>query len=262
MFRALSTAATGMHSQQLIVDTVANNIANMNTAGFKRSQVDFHDLLYIQMRSAGGQSAGGIQRPTGLEIGTGVMPASTLKVFSEGELEITERPLDVAIQGDGFIQVSMPDGETRYTRDGSLRLNANGNLVTASGYYVSPGITFPSDAQDIQIAMDGTVSCRTGGSTSLSQVGQLTLARFANPAGLKSQGNNLYSESDASGSATTGTPGSSGMGTLQQSALERSNVQVVTELVRLITAQRAYEINARTIRAGDEMLSMTNQILS
>ena len=261
MLRALSTSATGMQAQQLMVDTIANNIANINTTGFKRSQVDFQDLLYVQVKPPGGEVAQGILSPAGFEVGSGVVPASTLKVFSMGELENTERDLDVAIEGDGFLQVVLPDGAIRYTRDGSLRMNAEGALVSSSGFYVEPSITIPSDTVRVIIGQDGTVSVIQGGSRSPQQVGQITLARFPNKAGLSSEGHNLYAETPSSGSVTTGTPGSEGFGALQQGFLERSNVQVVTELVRLIMAQRAYEINSRAIRAGDEMLATTNRIL-
>ena len=261
MFRALSTSATGMQAQQLIVDTISNNLANVNTTGFKRSVVDFQDLLYVQLKAPGAEEAAGLETPAGFEIGAGVAPASTLKVFTEGELQSTERDLDVAIEGDGFFQITGPDGEIRYTRDGSFRINSSGQLVNASGYLLEPAISLPADTRTVSIGADGTIAVMAGSSNTPQSVGQITLARFANAAGLSSMGRNLLAETVASGPATVTTPGTAGAGTLQQGFLEKSNVQVVTELVNLIVAQRAYEINARAIRAGDEMLSSTTRLL-
>jgi len=262
MLRAFSTAATGMTAQQMIVDTIANNLANINTAGFKRSQVDFQDLMYVKLQEPGRETAAGVTAPSGFEIGSGVRPASTLKVFTQGEMQNTERSLDVAIEGDGFFQVSLPGGETRYTRDGSFRVNANGQLVTASGYALEPAITIPSDARSVSVGKDGTVSVFAGASSTPTQAGQIQLVRFPNPSGLTNEGGNMLAESPASGTPTTGTAGQSGFGAIQQGFLERSNVQMVTELVNLITAQRAYEINSRAIRAGDEMLTTANRLIS
>jgi len=261
MLRAFSTAATGMTAQQMIVDTIANNLANINTVGFKRSQIDFQDLMYVKLREPGQETNAGIIAPTGFEIGSGVKPASTLKVFTQGEMENTGRSLDIAIQGDGFIQVTDPNGEARYTRDGSLRIDASGRLVTSNGYPLEPNISIPTDARAITIGKDGTVSVVAGSSSTPSTVGQITLVRFTNPSGLSSEGGNLYAETPASGSPVSGTPGTNGLGTIQQGFLERSNVQMVNELVNLISAQRAYEINSRAIRAGDEMLSTANQLV-
>jgi flagellar basal-body rod protein FlgG len=260
MLRAFSTAATGMSAQQMIVDTIANNLANLNTAGFKRTQVDFQDLVYLEMAAAGREVASGILAPSGMEIGSGVRPASTLKVFTQGEAENTERDLDVMIEGDGFLQVTTPGGETHYTRDGSLRLNAKGQLVTSSGYLVYPSITIPPDWRSLSIGLDGTVTVFSGTSNTASNVGQITLARFANPAGLRAEGGNLLAETPASGPPTVGTPSENGMGAIRQGFLERSNVQMVRELVNLITAQRAYEINSRAIKAGDDMLTTANRL--
>lgn len=261
MLRAFSTAATGMTAQQLIVDVVANNLANINTNGFKRSQMDFQDLMYVKLQRAGTEIESGTNLPTGLEIGSGVKAASTLKVFTPGELENTGRNLDVAILGDGFLQVTMGDGSKRYTRDGSLRIDADGSLVTSSGHKLEPSITIPANWMELQIGRDGTVSVMTPGSDTATVAGQIQLARFSNPSGLSSEGGNLLSETEASGTATTGNPNSDGIGALEQSFLEKSNVQMVQELVRLITAQRAYEINSRAIKAGDEMLSTANRLL-
>lgn len=261
MLRAFSTAATGMNAQQMVVDTIANNLANINTSGFKRSQVDFQDLMYVKMQEAGREVAAGVTAPTGLEIGSGVRPAATSKMFTQGELDNTGGELDVAIEGQGFFQVTLPGGGVRYTRDGALRVNANGNLVTSTGYTLEPAITIPADARSIAIGEDGTVSVFTASSNAPSVVGQITLAKFANPSGLSSEGMNLLAETPASGSPQTGVGGQNGMGTLRQNFLERSNVQMVKELVNLITAQRAYEVNSRAIRAGDDMLTTTNQLV-
>jgi flagellar basal-body rod protein FlgG len=261
MLRAFSTAATGMNAQQMIVDTIANNLANLNTVGFKRSQVDFQDLMYVQMAEAGREVASGVIAPSGLELGCGVRPASTLKVFSQGEAENTERPLDVMIEGDGFFQVTMPNGEIRYTRDGSLRLNANGNLVTSSGHPLLPAITIPADARSISIGQDGTITVFAGSTSTPSNVGQLQLVRFVNTSGLRAEGENLLAETPASGQPKIGIAGQDGLGSLRAGFLERSNVQMVRELVNLITAQRAYEINSRAIRAGDDMLTTANQLV-
>ena len=261
MLRAFSTAATGMAGQQLIVDVIANNLANVNTTGFKRSQVDFQDLMYLRLGEAGRESAAGVLAPSGLEVGSGVRVAATTKIFTFGELEPTGRDLDVAITGDGFFEVTMPDGSTRYTRDGSFKLNANRTMVNAQGYQMGSGITVPQESVRVSVGVDGTVISHTADGTSTS-IGTLTLARFPNSAGLSSEGDNLLTATAASGSAISGTPWQEGFGTLQQGFLERSNVQMVTELVNLIKAQRAYEINARAIRAGDEMLSTATRLIT
>jgi flagellar basal-body rod protein FlgG len=259
MLKAFSTAATGMAGQESMVNVIANNLANVNTTGFKRSQVNFQDLLYVKMSQSGAEVASGVKTPTGIEIGSGVRTASTAKVFTIGELSNTGRPLDVAISGDGFIQVALPNGETRYTRDGALMTNADGQLVTATGYSIEPAITIPTNAAAIDIGKDGTVNV-TDSSGSQSVVGNLQLARFPNPAGLSSEGDNLYALTDASGAALTGTPGQDGFGYIQAAMLEKSNVAIITELVNLITAQRAYETNARAIQAGDSMLQTATRI--
>ena len=261
MMRAFSTSATGMAAQQKMVDMIANNLANINTNGFKRSQLDFQDLLYVKMREAGAETASGIESPSGLEIGSGVRVSGNVKVFTAGEMQATGRNLDIAITGDGFLQVTMPDGTTMYTRDGSLQMNSDGQLVTSTGYLIEPSITIPSDASDYSIGKDGSVNITSGSSGTQSVVGQIQLARFSNPAGLASGGDNLYAETEASGTPTSGIPGQNGIGTIQAGFLEKSNVDMVSELVNLITAQRAYEINSRAIRAGDDMLRTTNEIV-
>ena len=260
MLKAFSTAATGMAGQQSMVDLIANNLANINTTGFKRSQINFQDLLYVKMSQAGAEVASGIKSPTGMEVGSGVRAASTAKVFTEGELSNTGRPLDVAVNGDGFFQVTMPNGETRYTRDGALQTNANLQLVTVQGYAIEPAITIPSDSVSVDIGKDGTVN-NTDSKGNTTVIGNLQLVRFPNPAGLSNEGDNLFSATEASGTALPGTPGENGLGTLQSGMLEKSNVSMITELVNLITAQRAYEINSRAIRAGDDMLQTTTNII-
>jgi len=259
MLRAFSTAATGMTGQQKMVDVIANNLANVNTSGFKRSQVNFQDLLYVTMEEPGTEIASGINSPTGMEIGSGVRAASTVKIFTAGELQNTGNPLDIAIAGDGFLQVTMPNGDLRYTRDGSLLINGKGQLVTSSGYALQPSITIP-EGSTVNIEKDGGVNVADPSGTQ-SVVGTIQLARFPNASGLSSEGDNLYAETEASGTPTTGTAGDNGFGTIQAAFLEKSNVQMVTELVNLITAQRAYEINSRAIRAGDEMLQTANNIV-
>ena len=259
MLRAFSTAATGMDAQQTMVDSIANNLANINTNGFKRSNVNFQDLLYLKIREAGREVASGITAPAGLEIGSGVRMASTNKVFTVGELQSTGNDFDMAIQGDGFFEVTLPNGELRYTRDGSFQKDANGQLVNASGYILSPGITIPQNATTVDIAPDGTVSVATP--TGNQVAGTIDLYRFQNSAGLSSEGGNIYRETEASGTATSGTPGENGSGSILSKYLEKSNVQMVGELVNLITAQRGYEINSRVIRIGDNMLRQLNQLI-
>ncbi len=260
MLRAFSTAATGMTGQQMMVDVIANNLANVNTTGFKRSQINFQDLLYVSMREPGTEVSSGIVSPGGVEIGSGVRVASTTKVFTPGELQNTGRTLDIAISGDGFLQIVMPNGDLRYTRDGSLQINANGQLVTTNGYTIEPAISVPVDVVSVNIEKDGGVNV-TDPSGTQSVLGPIQLVRFPNPSGLANEGDNLLSQTEASGTPTTGTPGENGFGTIQSGFLEKSNVQMVTELVNLITAQRAYEINSRAIRAGDDMLQMANSIV-
>ncbi len=261
MLRAFSTAATGMSAQEMRVNVIANNLANINTNGFKRSQIDFHDLIYVQEKSPGSESGAGTAAPTGLEVGNGVRPASTLKVFSQGELEKTSNPTDLMIEGEGFFKVQDAIGQDRYTRDGSFRIDADGSLVTSSGYRLQPSITIPADYKQITIGRDGRVSVTAGPNGDLQVVGQITLTRFQNPSGLASVGENLFSETPASGTAMDVAPTEAGAGTILQGWLERSNVQMVTELVNLIMAQRAYEINSRAIKAGDEMLNTANRLI-
>lgn len=248
MLRALNTAATGMAAQQLHIDVVANNVANVNTSGFRRSRAEFQDLLYQTMRQPGGQTAGGGQLPTGLQIGQGTRTVATSTIFEQGTMQQSGNPLDLAIEGKGFFQVQRPDGTMGYTRAGNLKSDAEGRLVTVDGYPVEPSIQIPTDATGITVAPDGTVSVTQPGSAQSVEVGQLQLATFANPAGLLQTGRSLFTETAASGSAIVAAPGQEGIGTLAQGFLEGSNVEVVTEMMDLIANQRAYEIKQRVRR--------------
>lgn len=259
MLKAFSTAATGMAAQQTMVDSIANNLANINTNGYKRAQVNFQDLLYLKIREAGREIASGVTAPSGLEIGSGVRMASTNKVFTVGEFQNTGRSLDIAIQGDGFFEVTLPNGDRRYTRDGSIQMDANGQLVNASGYAISPSITIPTEATSIDVGADGTISVQTSSGSTV--VGTLDLYRFPNNAGLSAEGGNLFMETEASGTATSGTAGEEGYGSILSKFLEKSNVEMVNELVNLITAQRGYEINSRIIKVGDRMLRKLNGLI-
>ncbi len=259
MLRAFSTASTGMMAQQTLVDVIANNLANVNTTGYKQSQIQFQDLLYARQKEAGTEVAPGINAPTGLEVGSGVRVASTLKIFSLGEFRNTGRNMDIAIRGEGLLQVLMPNGDIRYTRDGSLQINANGQVVSMTGYLIEPALAIPTDAATVDIGADGGINV-TDQAGVRSVVGQIQLVRFPNPSGLHSQGDNLYAPTDASGEPLIGLPAQDGFGSIQSGFLEKSNVHMVNELVNLITAQRAYEINSRAIKAGDEMLRNTNNI--
>lgn len=264
MLRGLYTAATGMKAQELMIDNTANNLANVNTTGFKRSHVDFADLMYTTLQQAGTNTVAGQTAPTGLQVGSGVRAVGTTKVFSNGPMEQTDNKLDIAIEGDGFLRVLIPGGGEGYTRAGSLKMNETGDLVTADGYLLADGIVISPDTapRSITIGNDGTVTGTTAqAEDQVTEFGQIQLASFPNPAGLSNQGNNLYAATAASGVALPGTPGQDGLGTLRQGYLEGSNVQVVTELISLISAQRAYEINSRAIRAGDEMLSTSVDII-
>jgi len=242
------------------MDVISNNLANVSTAGFKRARAVFEDLLYQTIRQPGAQSSEQTQLPSGLQLGTGVKPVATERIFTQGNLQQTSNAKDVAIQGQGFFQVLMPDGTTSYTRDGSFQVDSNGQMVTASGYAVQPAITLPADTQSLTIAMDGTVSITQAGSSTPVTVGNLQLATFVNPAGLQSLGQNLYAETAASGTPNTNTPGSNGAGTLNQGYIETSNVNVVEELVNMIQTQRAYEINSKAITTSDEMLQRLTQM--
>jgi flagellar basal-body rod protein FlgG len=257
MIRALYTAATGMEAQQLNIDVIANNLANVGTSGFKKSRADFQDLLYQTLREPGGPATGTTQVSTGVQVGLGVKPAAVSRIHLQGDFTQTTNPLDLAVGGEGMFQVTLPDGSTAYTRAGAFKLDSTGSMVTSEGDALTPQITVPQGAESISIGNDGTVSVKLPGQSSASQVGQIQTARFANPAGLRAEGRNLFLETETSGTPQLGTPGQDGLGELNQGFLESSNVSVVEELVAMITGQRAYEINSRAIAAADEMLRAT-----
>jgi flagellar basal-body rod protein FlgG len=262
MIKALFTSATGMNAQTTFIDNTANNIANVNTNGFKKGQLDFQDLLYVTPLAPGTYGSQGFPVPSGIQIGSGTRVAGITKIFSEGSLVSTGNTYDIAIEGDGFFQVTLPDGEIWYTRDGSFNVNANGNLVTSDGFLMSPPLTIPLQAISVSIGVDGTVSVINAGAPQAATIiGQLTLARFLNPAGLLAEGRNLFAETASSGPPVLSTPGQNGIGLVQQGYIEQSNVNVVTELVNLILAQRAYEFNTRAVRTADNMLASTTDLI-
>ncbi|MEQ1819665.1 MAG: flagellar basal-body rod protein FlgG [Terricaulis sp.] len=259
--RALSIAASGMQAQQLNVDVISHNIANMNTTAYKRQRAEFQDMLYQNMERPGAtSSASGGVLPLGIQLGVGVRADAVGRITEQGGISATGNPYDLAINGRGYFQITMPSGQTGYTRAGNLAVNADGQMVTADGYPVEPSITVPAEATAIQITRDGIVEVTLAGQTAPQQIGQLEIAGFINPAGLEAIGDNLFLETPASGTATTATPGSPGLGTLMQGYLENSNVNAVEEISSLIVAQRAYEMNARVITAADEMLQSTTQL--
>jgi flagellar basal-body rod protein FlgG len=260
MIRGLFSAASGMQAQQLNLDTIANNLANVNTAGFKRSRVDFQDLLYQSFKAAGAQAAAGAEVPTGIQVGHGARPVATQKLFTQGNFQQTENPLDLVIEGDGFFTVQRPDGTTGYTRSGAFKRDGTGKLVTSDGFALLPEINIPATAKSITIGSDGIVSVSLAGQAASQQVGTLELARFVNPAGLNSIGRNLFTATSASGDATTGQPGTNGLGTIGQGFLESSNVSVVEEMVNLIVSQRAYEAGSKAVQSADEMLQVANNL--
>lgn len=260
MIRSLWIAKTGLDAQQTQMDVIANNLANVSTSGFKRSRAVFEDLLYQTLRQPGAQSSQQTQLPSGLQVGTGVRTVATERIFTQGNLQQTGNSKDLAIQGEGFFQVLLPDGTTAYTRDGSFQVDSQGQLVTASGFAIQPAMTIPADTLSITVGRDGTVSITQPGSTAPVQVGALQLATFVNSAGLQSMGENLYAETAASGTANTNTPGSNGAGLLSQGYVETSNVNVAEELVNMIQTQRAYEINSKAISTSDQMLQRLTQL--
>jgi flagellar basal-body rod protein FlgG len=261
MIRSLWTGTTGMHSQQLNIDVIANNLANVSTTGFKKSKADFQDLLYQTMKVPGSQSSVDTESPTGILIGLGVKPAAVSKVFTQGDLIQTENELDIAIEGEGFLQIEMPNGNTAYTRSGALKRDSNGRLTNSDGYPLTPAVIIPDGARQITISETGIVSAILGDDAAGSQVGDIELASFTNNSGLSAIGKNLFTETAASGTAQTGTPGDDGFGTLLQTYLEGSNVNIVEELANMITTQRAYEINSKTIQTSDEMMQTTNNLI-
>lgn len=261
MNTALWAAKTGLDAQQTQMAVVSNNLANVNTTGFKKGRAVFEDLMYQNLRQVGAATSQDTQAPSGLSLGTGVRIVATEKVYTQGSFNQTGNALDVAISGRGFFQVSLPDGSLAYTRDGSFQMNSQGQLVTSSGYPVQPSISIPQGAQSITIAADGTVSATLAGQSAPTQVGTLQLTDFVNPAGLQPRGENLLMESGSSGAAQASTPGLSGLGTLQQGAVEASNVNVVEEMVNMIQTQRAYEMNTKAITTSDQMLQFLSNNL-
>ena len=260
MFRSLATAASGMEAQQTKLDVTANNIANVSTNGFKKARAEFADLIYQNLRPAGATTGTGATAPSGTEIGLGTRLVSTARDNGQGELHHTNNSLDIAIEGHGYLAVTLPSGETAYTRNGALQVNAEGKLVNADGFAIAGDITVPPESQAVTIAADGTISALVPGTTQPTELGKLQLAMFANPAGLAAQGSTLFRETAASGTAVLGAPGEGGAGSIRQGMLEVSNVNVVEEMIDLISGQRAYEINSRVIRAADEMLGQTAQL--
>ncbi len=260
MMQSLYTASTGMLSMQTQIDTTANNIANVNTIGFKKGRAEFADLMYHVMEYAGTATSDVTQSPTGIEVGLGARPTAINKIFSEGALKQTDNQLDIAITGKGFFKLELPDGTEVYTRNGAFKVDRNGTIVNSDGYKLIPEIVVPEDATNISIGVDGTVSVIQAGQTQATQIGQINTTNFINPSGLHSMGDNLYVETDASGQPVEGTPGVNGLGVLRQGFTELSNVQLVVELTDLITGQRAYDANSKIITTSDEMLQTVNNL--
>jgi len=260
MLRSLFISASGMEAQRLNLDVIANNLANANTVGFKKSRADFQDLMYQNLRTPGATSAEGLQIPSGIMIGLGVRPIAVQKIFTQGDFVQTGNSLDMVIEGDGFFQISLPDGTIAYTRAGAFKLDSEGRIVNSDGYLLEPGITVPANTLNITIGSDGKVTVLQAGSSTPVEIGQIEIAKFANPAGLMPIGKNLFLQTDSSGEAITGIPGSEGMGTIAQGFLELSNVNIVEEMVNMIISQRAYEINSKAIQASDEMLQTINNL--
>ncbi len=260
MMRSLWISKTGMEAQQMQLDAISNNLANVSTNGFKSQRQVFEDLMYQNLRQAGAASSDQTVLPTGLQVGLGTRAVATSRNFSQGNLQQSSNPFDLAVQGKGFFQVQLPDGTTGYTRDGSFQVSAQGQLVTNSGYTVQPGITIPATAQSVTIGSDGTVSVVLPSQALPQTVGQIQIAGFINPAGLEPKGGNIYGETAASGTPTPGTAGTNGLGTLQQGFVETSNVNVVEELVQMIQTQRSYELNSKAIQTSDQMLEKLSQL--
>jgi len=258
MMQSLYTASTGMLGMQKQIDTTANNIANVNTMGFKKSRAEFADLMYQVMEYAGTATSEATKSPTGIEVGLGVRPTAVNKIFTEGSLKQTDNQLDIAITGQGFFKVQLPDGSEAYTRNGAFKLDDTGTIVNSDGYALLPQISIPANATNISIGTDGTVTVVQAGATQAAQIGQISTTNFINPAGLHSMGDNLYIETDSSGQAVDGNPGTDGLGVLRQGFVELSNVELVVELTDLITGQRAYDSNSKVITTSDEMLQTVN----
>ena len=261
MIRALWTASTGLHAQQLNIDVVANNLANVNTSGFKRDRADFQDLLYQVHKMPGTATSGSTEVPTGIQVGHGARVVAVQKIHLQGDFQQTLNELDMVIEGNGFFQITMPDGETGYTRAGAFKLDGDGRIVTSDGYIIEPEISIPDDTTDITIGPDGTVTViQASDAAAPAEVGNIEIAMFANNAGLLSIGKNLYMPSEASGDATTGTPGEDGHGTIAQGFIEMSNVNVAEEMVNMIVSQRAYEMNSKVIQTSDDMLRTASSL--
>ena len=260
MIKALRTAASGMVAQQMNIDTIANNLANVNTTGFKKSTVEFQDVLYEKVRRAGTLLSSLNMVPTNLEVGYGAKPVSTTRHFSTGDMMATNNPLDIAIQGAGLFQISLPDGTLAYSRDGSFKVSGDGRLVTADGFFVEPEITLPQDTIAVAIGIDGRVQVTLPGQVEPQEVGQMELAKFLNPTGLEAIGHNLFRASASSGDPILGNPSENGFGELAQGYLETSNVEIVDEMVNMIIAQRAYETSGKAIQSADEMASIANNL--
>ncbi len=260
MMRSLWVSKSGMEAQQIQLDHISQNLANSSTNGYKQSHAVFEDLMYQNLRQSGSSSSEQTQLPTGLQVGLGVRPVSTSRQFTQGNLQQTSNSMDLAVQGKGFFQVTMPDGTTGYTRDGSFQLDAQGQLVTNNGHLVQPGITIPANSTGMTVGNDGTVTVTLPGQTTPQNLGQIQLASFINPAGLDPKGQNIFAETAASGSPQTAAPGSNGMGSLSQGFVETSNVNVVQELVTMIQTQRAYELNSKAIQTSDQMLQKLGQM--
>jgi flagellar basal-body rod protein FlgG len=261
MIRALYTAASGMNAQQTNIDNVAHNLANVNTTGFKKSRVEFEDLVYQELRAPGASASASTEAPVGLEVGLGTRAVATARNFTSGNLQSTGSPLDLAVEGDGFFQISLPNGTTGYTRAGAFHLDAQGLMVTAEGYALQPNITIPANATTVSISKDGIVSASIAGQSATQTLGTIELATFSNAAGLRPLGGNLFTPTTASGDPETGAPGTDARGTLAQAVLEDSNVSVVEEMVNMIVGQRAYEANSRVVKAADEMLQQVNNLV-
>ncbi|NNF99235.1 MAG: flagellar basal-body rod protein FlgG [Desulfobacteraceae bacterium] len=260
MIRSLWTAASGMQAQNITIDVISNNLANVNSTGFKRSRADFQDLLYETLKPPGVASSAATQVPTGIQIGHGTRPVATQKLFMQGDFKHTQNDLDMAIEGRGFFQVLQPNGDIGFSRAGSFKVDAEGRVVTSDGYPMEPELSLPIDTMSISVGADGTISVIQAGETTPTIVGNIELASFVNPSGLQSIGRNTYLATSASGDAATGNPGEDGFGTIAQGYLELSNVSIVDEMVNMITAQRAYEINSKAIQASDDMLQIANNL--
>ena len=260
MIRAMRTAASGMNAQKLNVDNITNNLANVNTTGFKKAKIEFQDILYQVMRMAGATFQEGIEVPVELQIGYGAQAVASQRIFSQGDLTQTNNPFDIAIDGDGFLQIDLPDGTEAYTRDGALKISREGEVVTSDGYLLTASITINAEAEEVFIGVDGTVSVRNAGETESTDIGQILLVKFLNPAGLTAIGQNLYKQTTASGDPAEGVPGEEGLGSIKQGFLELSNVQTVEEMVNLIIAQRAYEVNSKAIQTAEDMIQIANNL--